>query len=62
MRGTNGAAGIKEDGHPELFLVSSVCGLHGRLPAKLWLAIQSLSQVMRNRLNSKGVDQGQDET
>lgn len=35
--GTNGAAGSKGVGHPDLFLVPRVCGVLGGLPAKLRL-------------------------
>jgi hypothetical protein len=56
VRGTNGAAGFKGDGHPDLFLVSSVCY---EVPAELWLAMR-LQVVVKGHL--KKASPGQDAT
>jgi hypothetical protein len=49
-----GTTGFKGNGYPE-FLVSSVCGVLGGLPAELGLAVQCLRHVMaRGRLKRVG--------
>jgi hypothetical protein len=51
VRGTNGTAGFKGDGHPEFFLIYSIPSALDGLPAELWLTVLGLRQlVVRGRL------------